>query len=174
MERILIIGCPGAGKTTFALQLAEKLQLPLIHLDNLYWKQDWKHWERELFDKALQDCLEAPQWIMDGNFNRTIPQRLKYCDTVFFLDFPTITCLAGITRRTLQNLGRARPDMAEGCIEAFDRNKLILYRSVLTFRRQHRKAYLQLLAQADGVDVRIFRSRRQLRAFLANCPQQPQ
>ena len=167
MKRILIIGNAGSGKTTFAKRLAEKLELPLIHLDRLYWCGDWEHLSRDEFDTVLQAELEKPQWIIDGNFNRTIPHRLKYCDTVFYFDFPTIACLAGITKRTLTNLGKVRSDMGGNCIEHFDSHKISLYRNVLTFNRQHRKDYYELLNNADGVNVIIFRNRRQANAFFA-------
>ena len=78
MQRILIIGNAGSGKTTFAKQLSEKLNLPLIHLDRLYWCGNWEHLSRDEFDVILQAELEKPQWIIDGNFNRTIPHRLQY------------------------------------------------------------------------------------------------
>ena len=93
MKRILIIGNAGSGKTTFAKALANKTQLPLVHLDKLYWRGTWEHTTREEFDAILQNELENGEWIIDGNFNRTIPHRLKYCDTVFYFDLPVITCL---------------------------------------------------------------------------------
>ena len=166
MHRILLIGNAGAGKTTFARELAQKLRLPLVHLDRLYWHGSWEHLSREEFDRALQRELEKPEWIIDGNFSRTIPHRLEYCDTVFYFDFPAAVCLAGITRRTLTNLGKARSDMGGNCVEHFDRHKLSLYRSVLTFNRQHRKAYYGLLNNAEGVRVIVFKSRRQANGFL--------
>lgn len=165
MERVLIIGCPGAGKSTFALQLAEKTGLPLVHLDRLYWHGNWEHREREEFDALLQAELEKSQWIIDGNFNRTIPHRLQYCDRVFFLDIPTLTCLWGVTKRVFQNHGKTRPDMGGNCPERFDIHKPELYRAVWNFRRDHRKHYLQLL-QESGKEITVFRSRRQLRCFL--------
>ena len=167
MQRILLIGNAGAGKTTFAKQLAQKLRLPLVHLDNLYWRGDWDHLSRDEFDAILQSELEKPQWIIDGNFNRTIPQRLQYCDTVFYFDFPTITCLAGITKRTLANLGKARSDMGGNCIEHFDSHKISLYRNVLTFNKQHRRDYYELLDHAGHANVIIFRSRKQAKDFHA-------
>lgn len=167
MERILLIGSAGAGKTTFAKQLAQKLQLPLVHLDKLYWRGDWEHLSRDEFDTLLQRELEKPQWIIDGNFNRTIPHRLQYCDTVFYFDFPTITCLAGITKRTLTNLGKSRSDMGGNCIEYFDSQKISLYRNVLTFNKQHRKDYYALLDHAGHANVIVFRNRKQAKDYLA-------
>ncbi len=167
MQRILLIGNAGAGKTTFAKQLAQKLHLPLVYLDNLYWCGDWEHLSRDEFDAILQTELEKPQWIIDGNFNRTIPHRLQYCDTVFYFDFPTITCLRGITKRTLINLGKVRSDMGCNCIEYFDSQKISLYRNVLTFNKQHRRDYYELLDNADNVNVIIFKNRRQANVFLA-------
>lgn len=165
MNRVLLIGNTGAGKTTFARKLAAKQNLPLIHLDQLYWRGDWEHLSREEFDAALQIELEKPRWIMDGNFDRTIPHRLQYCDAVIFLDYSTITCLAGITRRIFSNLGKVRPDMGGNCVEHFDFQKLALYRSTLRFR-QKRDRYYELLNKQTGIKVIIFRNRRQANAFL--------
>ena len=81
MKRILIIGNAGAGKSTFAKALSQKLGLPLVHLDQLFWYGDWQTVERSEFDRQLQAELEKPQWIIDGNFSRTLPHRLQYCDT---------------------------------------------------------------------------------------------
>lgn len=168
MQRILLIGNAGAGKTTFAKLLAEKRNLPLVHLDKLYWYGNWEHLSRSEFDAILQSELKKPQWIIDGNFNRTIPHRLQYCDTVFFFDFPTVLCLAGITKRTLTNLGKVRSDMGGNCVEHFDSQKPSLYRNVLIFNRQHRRDYYELLDNAKGVNVIIFKNRRQANAFLAS------
>ena len=165
MERILIIGCPGAGKSTFARQLAEKTKLPLIHLDRLFWCGNWEHRSREEFDKLLQAELEKPQWIIDGNFDRTLPHRLKYCDRVFFLDLSTRVCLWGVTKRVLESHGKTRPDMGGNCPERFDRHKKELYKSVMTFRRTRRDHHLQLLKDSHA-EVTIFRSRRQIKQFL--------
>lgn len=168
MERILLIGNAGAGKTTFARRLAQKLALPLVHLDNLYWCGNWEHLSRDEFDAILQCELEKPHWIIDGNFNRTLPHRLRYCDTVFYFDFPAVTCLAGVTKRILTNLGKARPDMGGNCIEHFDFQKIFFYRNVLTFNRQHRQNYYNLLNNTRGIKVIILKNRRQARSFLKN------
>lgn len=166
MNRILVIGKAGSGKSTFSRVLAEKLGLPLVHLDRLYWTGDWDHRSREEFDSLLQQALEQPRWILDGNFSRTFPHRLTYCDTVFFFDLPVLPCLWGVTRRILAYYRKTRPDMGGNCPEQFDRHKLGLYRGILDFNRKHRSKYYRLLEEAPGVQVVVFRSRKQADRYL--------
>lgn len=106
-KRILILGCPGSGKSTFARKLAARTGLPLIHLDNVWWRADGSHISRAEFDRALAGLLAGEQWIMDGDYSRTYEVRVRACDTVIFLDYPEETCMAGIVARVGQN----RPDM---------------------------------------------------------------
>lgn len=168
MQRILIIGNAGSGKTTFAKQLAKKLGLPLLHLDMIFWCGNWKHISQEEFDTLLQAELEKPQWIIDGNFNRTLPHRLQYCDYVFFFDLPAAVCLWGVIRRVLENYGKTRSDMGGNCPEYFDTEKWELCRHVLAFNKEHRKKYYQLLENAPHAQVTVFRSRKQVNTFLRN------
>lgn len=107
MQKVLIIGCPGAGKSTFARRLRDITGLPLYYLDRLWHKADRTHITREEFDRVLAEWLARPAWILDGDYSRTLPQRLEACDTVFFLDYPLDVCLAGVEDRR----GCLRPDM---------------------------------------------------------------
>lgn len=166
MKRILIIGNAGSGKTTFAKALAEKTQLPLIHLDKLFWCGEWEHLSRDEFDAALQIELEKSEWIIDGNFSRTIPHRLKYCDTVIYFDLPTITCLWGSTVRVVKNYGKSRDDMGGNCPEYFDKQKVSLYKAIFSFNRTHRKKYRKLLGEQKNKNVVIFKSRKQAYSYL--------
>lgn len=107
MKKVMIIGCPGAGKSTFSRKLQEKTGLPLFHLDMLFWNSDKTHVSREEFDKKLDDVLKLDSWIIDGNYGRTLEVRLKKCDFVFLFDFSVETCLNGVNAR----IGKPRSDM---------------------------------------------------------------
>ena len=164
MERIIIIGCGGSGKSTLARQLGEKLNLPVVHLDQIWWAPgNWKHLEREEFDRRLMQELEKPRWIMDGNFNRTIEARLEQCDTVIYLDMNRLVCLKSWLGRVIQNWGHARPDMAEGCKEWIDPEFAAW---IWNFNKNNRKRYYELLEQQTEKKVLIFKNRRQVAKFL--------
>ncbi|MBE6756132.1 MAG: adenylate kinase [Ruminococcaceae bacterium] len=107
MKKVIVIGCPGSGKTTFAEKLNKCTGLPLYYLDAIWHKPDKTHISRENFDKRISGIFDTPEWIIDGNYNRTIETRLQQCDTVFLFDLPTEVCLQGATER----LGKGRYDL---------------------------------------------------------------
>ena len=164
MERVLIIGCGGAGKSTMARKLGERTGIPVVHLDQIYWSPgNWQHLERAEFDALLAIELEKPHWILDGNFDRTMEWRLEKCDTVIYLDFNRFACIFGWLKRVITNWGTARPDMAPGCNEWFDPE---FAKWLWNFNKQNRTRYLNLLKEAEGKTVYILRNRRQVNHFL--------
>ncbi len=108
-KRILVIGCPGSGKSTLASQLAERLQLPLIRLDEIQWVSDDETLTREVFDQKLVEVLDQECWVMDGNYGRTLPRRLERAELVIWLDFPRHICLYRVIKRYLIYHGRKNP-----------------------------------------------------------------
>lgn len=151
MKRILIIGCSGAGKTTLAKQLGTRLGLPVHHLDRLWWLPGWVTDSRENFDEKLAEILKTDKWIIDGDYSRTLPERLKYADTVIFLDFRRTLCLYRALKRILRFYGSVRPDMADGCPERLDGQFL---RYVWNFNRDMRP---RLEAALDGFSGELIR-----------------
>ncbi len=107
MKKIIIIGCPGSGKSSFARRLCDKTGLPLYHLDMIWHKPDRTNVTREEFDTRLCEIMCGDAWIIDGNYSRTIKMRLEECDTVFLLDLPLDICLAGAQSR----IGHKRKDL---------------------------------------------------------------
>ena len=163
MERIVIIGCGGAGKSTLARRLGEKLNIPVVHLDQLWWKPGWVESSREEFDAKLAVELAKSQWIMDGNFNRTIPERIARCDTIIYLDFNRIACLLGVLKRVITTYGTVRPDMGEGCPERIDWEFL---QWVWNFNKNKREKNYRLLNETEGIEKIVLRNRRAVKQFL--------
>jgi adenylate kinase family enzyme len=163
MKRVIIIGCGGAGKSTLARQLGEKTGLPVVHLDKLFWLPGWVERDREAFDQMMEAEIRKNEWIMDGNFNRTMPYRLSRCDTVIYLDYSRVTCLMGVLKRVLTTRGTVRPDMGEGCPERMD---LDFLKWVWNFNKSKRERYYQMLRDATHVQVLVFKNRRQTKKFL--------
>ena len=163
MERILIIGCGGAGKSTLARQLGEKTGIPVVHLDKLYWRPGWQHVTREEFDEILDGVLVQDAWIMDGNFNNTIQKRIARCDTVIYLDFSRFACLMGVLKRILTTYGTVRPDMGEGCPERID---LDFLKWVWSFNKNKREKYYRLLNETEGIETIVLKNRRAVKRFL--------
>lgn len=164
MERIMIIGCGGAGKSTLARQLGEKRDIPVVHLDKLFWKPGRVSLSKEEFDKVHREAIAQEKWIMDGNFDRTMPERLKRCDTVIYLDFSRFDCLMGVFKRILTTYGKVRPDMGEGCPERFDWEFL---QWVWNFNKNKREKNYRLLNEAENVETIVLKNRRAVKTFLA-------
>lgn len=165
MKKIIVIGCPGSGKTTLSKQLSEKLNLPLVHLDVLKWRDGWTSISKEEFDELLQAELEKPSWIIDGNYNRTIPLRLRYCDTVIWLDYPRLTCILGALKRVITNYGKTRPDMGGNCPERFD---LEFMTYIWRFNKENRKKYREIIKNLDGIKFITLKNRKETDQFLKN------
>ena len=163
MKKIIVIGCPGSGKTTLSIELAKRLNLPLVHLDSLRWRDNWVPVAREEFDKAVVAAMEKPEWIIDGNYNRTIPLRLSYCDTVVFLDFPTVVSFGSAVKRLATGYGKNRPEFGGECPQRVDPK---FFDFILKFNRKHRRKYYELFKKYPNVEVIALKNRKQVSAFL--------
>ena len=168
MERIVIIGCGGAGKSTLARQLGEKLDIPVVHLDKLFWRPGWVQVSREEFDKLHREALAREKWILDGNFDRTMEERIQRSDTVIYLDFSRFACLMGVCKRVLTTYGKVRPDMGEGCPERIDWEFL---KWVWDFNKNKREKNYRLLNEAEGKETIVLKNRRAVKKFLEQVSQ---
>lgn len=161
MRKVIIIGCPGSGKSTFARALHGRTGLPLYHLDMLYWNADRTVVPGEVFRERLQDVLQQDEWIIDGNYSSTMELRMAACDTVFFLDYPLEVCLQGIEARK----GQPREDMP--WIEAIDGEPDEEFLEFIRrFERDNRPKIVRLLETCEDKDVIVFHSREEAQAFL--------
>ncbi|MCC6491353.1 MAG: hypothetical protein IT364_27935 [Candidatus Hydrogenedentes bacterium] len=120
MQRVLIVGICGAGKSTLARELASRLGLPLIHLDKEYWQPGWKVPDEAWWHARVQELAAGDRWIMDGSYSSTLHLRLPRADTIIHLDFPRRIAMYRILKRIILGYGRTRPDLADNCPEHFD------------------------------------------------------
>jgi adenylate kinase family enzyme len=147
-KRIAIIGCCGAGKSTLAKRLGQKLNLPVIHLDAYYWQSGWQQTNRNEWLAVHQKLIKGDRWIIDGNYGSTMGTRLARADTIVWLDFNRYLCLWRVLKRYLHYRGDTRSDMAAGCPERFSWE---FWQYVWNFPDLHRLRILERLTtyQAD-------------------------
>ena len=164
-EICVLLGPSGSGKSTLAVALGEKLGLPVVHLDQLWWKEGWRNVTREEFDSRLAMAMNMDGWIIDGNYSRTMEMRLAKCDTVIYLDFGRWACLRGMCQRVFGNYGKARPDMAQGCPERFDPS---FVKWIWDYNKNNRVRNYMYLAQAKHAKTIVLKNRKEIKAFLRN------
>lgn len=160
MKRIMVIGCPGSGKSTFSRELHSITGIPLFHLDMMNWNADRTTVDKAVFQKRLSDTIKKSEWIIDGNYGSTIELRLKECDMVIFLDYPLEICLEGIKERR----GKERTDMP--WVEAEDEEDAEFIEFIKNYNSQSRPQVMELLDKYSHKKIIIFRNRDEASEFL--------
>jgi adenylate kinase family enzyme len=163
VRRIAIIGCAGAGKSTLARDLGKRLDLPVTHLDRLFWQPGWQPTERTRWQEIQRELVAGGQWVLDGNYDSTLEIRVAAADAVIFLDFPRWLCLSRVIRRTIAS--RRRDTQAPGCPDKVDREFLAW---IWNYRRDVRPRALAVVAEhGKDVERHFLTSPREVRKFLA-------
>ncbi|MBU8598164.1 DNA topology modulation protein [Shouchella clausii] len=164
MNRIVVIGSAGSGKSTLSRKLSERLSLPVIHLDRFYWKPNWTPTPNEEWDAFLKDAVSQNKWIIDGNYSRTLDMRLNEGDAVIFLDMPRLLCIYRIIKRRLIYHGKTRPDLNEDCPEKLD---WAFFVWVWNYKKRSRPKVIQALEQVkERKRVVILKTRKEVQRFL--------
>jgi adenylate kinase family enzyme len=168
MERILVMGSSGSGKSTFAHRLSSITGIPTVSLDALFWKPGWVESDATEFGRRVTEAAQQPRWIMDGNFiAHAGVLRRSLADALIWFDLPTRTCMTGIIIRIATSYGRVRPEMAPGCPERIDPE---FFHYVWTYRRLQRPKLLRYFEglRLDQALIR-FTDRAQADRYLAKA-----
>lgn len=164
MSKIMVIGCGGAGKSTFSRQLQQATGLRLIHLDRHYWQPNWMETSKEAWKAKVIQLANEESWIIDGNYGGTMEIRFDKADTIVFLDRSKWLCLYRVTKRLIQNYGRTRSDMGEDCQERFSWEFM---KYVYHYNRTRKPKILdQLDKLKTSKEVFILKNEREIKAFL--------
>jgi adenylate kinase family enzyme len=168
MQRILVMGSSGSGKSTFAQRLSAITGIPIVSLDALFWKPGWNPSEAAEFEVRVTEAARQPRWIMDGNYASSGAGELRRstADAVFWFDLPRRTCMTGILGRIATSYSCVRPEMAAGCPEKID---FEFFRYVWTFRKLQRPKLMRYLEGLRPDQALIcFTHRKQADRYLTN------
>ena len=157
-KRVAVIGCPGGGKSTFSRALRDRVDLPLYHLDAIYWRDDRTHLSREEFYPLMREIIAREEWIIDGNYQSTLEWRIAACDLLIFLDYPAEVCLEGVRARR----GQKRSDMP--WVEEGDDQEFLEF--IRAFETESRPRILELIRKYPDKAVVTFRTREEAEGYL--------
>ncbi len=168
MKKIVIIGSPGAGKSTLARELGPMLKIKVFHMDRFFWQRGWKGKTGDTRIDILQEIVREKQWIIEGTYLSSSEPRLNAADTIIFLDIFPLVCLQRLMKRHREYHGRSRRDIPEGCTD-----KLTLHRMlrVLAFPFRGRRTLKQKLRNCKSKQIIRLRSRKEVKDFLARQKQ---
>lgn len=164
MKRVAIVGPGGAGKSTFARALGERIDLPVIHLDHHFWEPAWVESRRDEWRQRQSELFAGDRWIADGNYGGTFDERFARADTVIFVARSGLACVASAVGRTARNHGKAV--QAEGCPERF---QLAFHRWIWNYERDSRPRLDAALQRHDHLHVVELKSRRSINQFLESA-----
>ncbi len=174
-----VVGTSGSGKSTVARQLAQKLGIPYIEMDRLYWRAKWQGTPDDEFLSCVEQALAAASggWVLDGNYTRTKAIKWRDVDWVVWVDYSfRRTLWQSIRRAVIRAWRKTELWPGTGNCESFSRSffsrESIILWTVKTYGK-NRKKYLADMQDANHCHIRFIhlRSPAEANAFLASLPE---
>lgn len=162
-KRILVIGSPGSGKSTFSRKLSEVTGIPVIHLDKEFWNYGWVETSRSEWIKKQEDIISKDEWIIDGNYGGTLDMRIEKADTIISFQLSRAVCIMRYFKRVITNINKIRPDMPEGCPEHFD---LEFMKYIWNFPKESGGRNLEKLEKSRSKRIIVFKKKNDANKFI--------
>lgn len=168
MRKITVCGCGGSGKSAVARRLGDSLDLPVTHLDTVYYDAQWNPLSHDEFAAVQRRLVTEDRWILDGNYARTMSIRLASADVVIFLDIHPLICLWGVLQRRRQHRGsdelarHLRGNLNWGFVKY-----------ILGYRTTMRPKVRKLLHEHAAGDVVVLTNRRAARHYVETLSLNP-
>ena len=162
INRISIIGGSGSGKSTLTDILSNELNIPSIHLDSINYKPNWVEINKDERDAIISSKANEQRWIIDGNYNKTLKERLEKADLIIWLDYSSFTHIKGVIKRIIKNYDKEKPDIP-GCKE---RLNFTFLKYVLTYNKKKRPKVLEILKDIPIEKVLIFKKQKDLNSWI--------
>lgn len=161
MQRIIVIGTTGSGKTNTAREIAQRLGIPHIELDALNWGPNWTETPRDVFRQRVSEAVAGDAWVVDGNYSKSRDLVWPRADTAVWLDFTLWVILWRLFRRTIART-LTQEELWSGNRERmrtalFSRDSIFLW-ALQTYRRR-RRSYPLLLSQPEHAHLSVIRLR---------------
>ena len=164
MKRILVLGPSGSGKSTLGERIGRILDIPIVHLDQYYWKPGWIYTPEDEWRAKIEELISADEWVMDGNYTSSLKLRSSAADTIIFIDIPRRLSYLRIFIRFLRFRGRTRPDLGEACPEKID---IDFIRWIWNYPRTRGSVILRFLEKLGATkSVYILHNQREINEFL--------
>jgi adenylate kinase family enzyme len=164
-KKIALLGCPGSGKTTYAIRLKKILNLPVYHLDRYAWTCGWHEQKRSRVKKIHDSLCRKSSWIIDGNFFPSIRQRIKIADLIIIFNISFYTCLWRIIKRWFFYRNKQRQDLALGCHDQLNYNFLCY---AANFKKTYFQKILNIVSEKQAFKKTIFISNNRDAQILFN------
>lgn len=158
VNKISIVGGPGTGKSTLAKNLGKKLNLPVYHLDQINFLENWEERDKEERDNIILEKVKENKWIIDGTYKKTLEERIKNADLVIFLNYSKLARLKGILSRYKNNKNKERFEIP-GCEEKME---LSFVKFTLSWEKTNKNFVKEILEKYNNKEILIFKNRKKL------------